>query len=93
MNPDVMLFDEPTSALDPEMIGEVLQVIKELAEKGMTMLIVTHEMNFARDIADTVIFMEGGIVIEQGDPAVMFQNPREERTRRFLNLVLQTGNR
>ncbi|MDR0597994.1 MAG: amino acid ABC transporter ATP-binding protein [Treponema sp.] len=90
MNPDVMLFDEPTSALDPEMIGEVLQVIKELADGGMTMLIVTHEMNFARDIADTVVFMEGGIILEQGDPAVVFQNPREERTRRFLNLVLQT---
>ena len=89
MHPDVMLFDEPTSALDPEMIGEVLQVIKELADGGMTMLIVTHEMNFARDIADTVIFMEGGIIIEQGDPAVVLQNPREERTRRFLNLVLQ----
>ncbi|MDR3123957.1 MAG: amino acid ABC transporter ATP-binding protein [Treponema sp.] len=88
MNPDVMLFDEPTSALDPEMIGEVLQVIKELADGGMTMLIVTHEMNFARDIADTVIFMEGGIIIEQGNPAALFQNPKEERTRRFLNLVL-----
>jgi polar amino acid transport system ATP-binding protein len=89
MNPDVMLFDEPTSALDPEMIGEVLQVIKELAEGGMTMLIVTHEMNFARDIADTVIFMEGGVIIEQGAPSVALQNPKEERTRRFLNLVLQ----
>ena len=89
MHPDVMLFDEPTSALDPEMIGEVLQVIKELADGGMTMLIVTHEMNFARDIADTVIFMEGGIIIVQGDPAVVLQNPREERTRRFFNLVLQ----
>jgi polar amino acid transport system ATP-binding protein len=89
MDPDVMLFDEPTSALDPEMIGEVLQVIKELAHRGMTMLIVTHEMNFARDIADAVVFMEEGIILEQGDPAVVFQNPREERTRRFLNLVLQ----
>jgi polar amino acid transport system ATP-binding protein len=89
MNPGVMLFDEPTSALDPEMIGEVLQVIKELAGGGMTMLIVTHEMNFARDIADTIVFMEDGIILEQGDPAVVFQNPREERTRRFLNLVLQ----
>jgi polar amino acid transport system ATP-binding protein len=87
MNPDVMLFDEPTSALDPEMIGEVLQVIKELADGGMTMLIVTHEMNFARDIADTVVFMEDGIILEQGSPDVVFQNPKEERTRRFLSLV------
>jgi polar amino acid transport system ATP-binding protein len=89
MNPDVMLFDEPTSALDPEMIGEVLQVIKELALGGMTMIIVTHEMNFARDIAGTILFMEGGIILEQGSPAQLFQNPREERTRRFLNLVAE----
>jgi polar amino acid transport system ATP-binding protein len=89
MGPDVMLFDEPTSALDPEMIGEVLQVIKELALAGMTMIIVTHEMNFARDIADMVLFMEDGIILEQGSPAVLFQNPREERTRRFLNLVAE----
>ncbi|MDR2500467.1 MAG: amino acid ABC transporter ATP-binding protein [Treponema sp.] len=88
MNPDVMLFDEPTSALDPEMIGEVLSVIKELAGGGMTMIIVTHEMNFARDIADRVVFMEGGVILEMGEPSVIFQNPREERTRRFLNLVL-----
>ncbi|GHU81663.1 peptide ABC transporter ATP-binding protein [Spirochaetia bacterium] len=87
MNPDVMLFDEPTSALDPEMIGEVLSVIKELADGGMTMLIVTHEMNFARDIADTVVFMEDGIILEQGNPGVVFQNPKEERTRRFLSLI------
>jgi polar amino acid transport system ATP-binding protein len=87
MNPDVMLFDEPTSALDPEMIGEVLSVIKELADGGMTMLIVTHEMNFARDIADRVVFMEDGIILEQGSPAVVFQNPKEERTRRFLSLI------
>jgi polar amino acid transport system ATP-binding protein len=87
MNPDVMLFDEPTSALDPEMIGEVLQVIKELADGGMTMLIVTHEMNFARDIASVIVFMEGGIILEQGDPKVVLRNPKEERTRRFLNLV------
>jgi polar amino acid transport system ATP-binding protein len=89
MNPDVMLFDEPTSALDPEMIGEVLSVIKELADGGMTMLIVTHEMNFARDIADRVVFMEDGIILEQGSPEVVFQNPKEERTRRFLSLVLE----
>ncbi|MDR0386616.1 MAG: amino acid ABC transporter ATP-binding protein [Treponema sp.] len=88
MNPDVMLFDEPTSALDPEMIGEVLNVIKELADGGMTMIIVTHEMNFARDIADTVLFMEGGVIVESGSPDVVFKNPREERTRRFLNLLL-----
>jgi polar amino acid transport system ATP-binding protein len=87
MNPDVMLFDEPTSALDPEMIGEVLSVIKELADGGMTMIIVTHEMNFARDIAGTVLFMEGGVIAESGSPDVVFKNPREERTRRFLNLL------
>jgi polar amino acid transport system ATP-binding protein len=89
MGPDVMLFDEPTSALDPEMIGEVLQVIRELALGGMTMIIVTHEMNFARDIAGTVLFMEDGIILEQGSPSVLFRNPREERTRRFLNLVAE----
>ncbi|MDR2517368.1 MAG: amino acid ABC transporter ATP-binding protein [Spirochaetaceae bacterium] len=89
MNPDIMLFDEPTSALDPEMIGEVLQVIKELARGGMTMLIVTHEMHFAREISGRVIFMEDGLVLESGSPAVVFQSPREERTRRFLNLVAQ----
>jgi polar amino acid transport system ATP-binding protein len=87
MNPDVMLFDEPTSALDPEMIGEVLQVIKELAVGGMTMIIVTHEMKFARDISDRVIFMDDGIILEEGSPGVVFQNPREERTRQFLQLV------
>jgi polar amino acid transport system ATP-binding protein len=89
MNPDIMLFDEPTSALDPEMIGEVLNVIKELVVGGMTMLIVTHEMNFARDIADKVIFMEDGAILEEGKPGVVFQNPKEERTRQFLNLVLK----
>lgn len=88
MNPDVMLFDEPTSALDPEMIGEVLNVIKELAASGMTMLIVTHEMNFARDISSNVIFMEGGIILEQGSPAEVFSNPREERTRKFLSMFV-----
>ncbi|MDR0495047.1 MAG: amino acid ABC transporter ATP-binding protein [Treponema sp.] len=89
MSPDVMLFDEPTSALDPEMIGEVLNVIKELAASGMTMIIVTHEMNFAREISKTVIFMEGGKIIEQGGPSQVFQNPKEERTRKFLSLVVQ----
>ncbi|MDR3338068.1 MAG: amino acid ABC transporter ATP-binding protein [Treponema sp.] len=87
MNPDVMLFDEPTSALDPEMIGEVLQVIKELADGGMTMLIVSHEMNFVREIADTIIFMEDGMILESGNPEEVFQNPKEDRTRRFLSLV------
>ena len=87
MNPDVMLFDEPTSALDPEMIGEVLNVIKELAASGMTMIIVTHEMNFARDIASTIIFMEDGKILEQGTPAQVFQTPKEERTRKFLSLI------
>ncbi|MCL2127892.1 MAG: amino acid ABC transporter ATP-binding protein [Treponema sp.] len=89
MDPDVMLFDEPTSALDPEMIGEVLNVIKELAASGMTMLIVTHEMNFAREISKSVIFMEGGIIIEQGGPAEVFSNPKEERTRKFLSLIVE----
>ena len=89
MNPDVMLFDEPTSALDPEMIGEVLNVIKELAATGMTMIIVTHEMNFCREIADMVIFMEDGKILEQGSPANVFQNPTEERTRKFLSLIVE----
>ena len=88
MNPDVMLFDEPTSALDPEMIGEVLNVIKELAASGMTMIIVTHEMNFCREISNNVIFMEDGKILEQGSPAEVFQNPREERTRKFLSLIV-----
>jgi len=88
MNPDVMLFDEPTSALDPEMIGEVLNVIKELAASGMTMLIVTHEMNFAREIANRVIFMEDGKIHEEGSPAEVFQNPKEDRTRKFLSLIV-----
>jgi polar amino acid transport system ATP-binding protein len=86
MNPDVMLFDEPTSALDPEMTGEVLNVIKELAATGMTMLIVTHEMGFAREISKTVVFMEGGVIVEQGSPERVFREPREERTRQFFSL-------
>jgi polar amino acid transport system ATP-binding protein len=89
MNPDVMLFDEPTSALDPEMIGEVLTVIKELADGGMTMIIVTHEMNFARDISDKVIFMDDGMILESGSPEVVLQNPKEDRIRQFLKLVSQ----
>jgi polar amino acid transport system ATP-binding protein len=91
MNPDVMLFDEPTSALDPEMIGEVLSVIKELAESGMTMLIVTHEMHFAREISDRVLFMDGGVILEDGPPEEVFLRPKEERMRQFLNLVEEAG--
>ena len=88
MNPDLMLFDEPTSALDPEMVGEVLQVMKELAAGGMTMIVVTHEMGFARDVADRVIFMADGKIIEEGTPAEIFQNPQNQRTKDFLSCVL-----
>ena len=88
MNPDVMLFDEPTSALDPEMVGEVLQVMRELADGGMTMIVVTHEMGFARDVADRVIFMDDGIIMEQGKPEELFTNPKNERTQEFLKCVL-----
>ena len=87
MNPDIMLFDEPTSALDPEMIGEVLQVMKELANAGMTMIIVTHEMGFARDVANRVIFMEDGMIVEEGPPSQIFGEPKEDRTRQFLSHV------
>ncbi|MBD7908454.1 amino acid ABC transporter ATP-binding protein [Sporosarcina gallistercoris] len=87
LNPTVMLYDEPTSALDPELVREVLQVIKELAEEGMTMVIVTHEMNFAREVADRVIFMDGGVIVEQGNPEDVFDHPKEERTRRFLTMA------
>lgn len=88
MNPDIMLFDEPTSALDPEMVGEVLSVIQQLAQEGMTMVIVTHEMGFAREVADQVIFMDGGYVVEKGTPEEIFSNPQHERTQDFLNKVL-----
>ena len=88
MNPDIMLFDEPTSALDPEMVGEVLQVMKNLAAEGMTMVIVTHEMGFAREVADRVIFMDGGYIIEEGTPQEVLLNPKEARTIDFLNKVL-----
>ncbi|WP_438315412.1 amino acid ABC transporter ATP-binding protein [Sporosarcina sp. FA9] len=88
MEPKVMLFDEPTSALDPELVGEVLQVMKDLANEGMTMVVVTHEMRFAKDVADVVIFMDDGKVIERDKPSEMFKNPKEERTRQFLNLLL-----
>lgn len=88
MEPDVMLFDEPTSALDPEMVGEVLKVMKDLAESGMTMLIVTHEMAFARDVSDRVVFMDQGVIAEQGSPEQIFNNPTQERTREFLKRIL-----
>ena len=88
MQPDIMLFDEPTSALDPEMVGEVLQVMKELAADGMTMVIVTHEMGFAREVADRVIFMDGGYIVEEGPPQEVLLNPKEPRTINFLNKVL-----
>lgn len=84
MKPSILFFDEPTSALDPELVGEILKVIRELASEHMTMVIVTHEMSFARDVADRVIFMEGGVVVETGDPKVVFSNPTQERTRQFL---------
>ena len=84
MNPSVILFDEPTSALDPEMVGEVLEVMKRLAESGITMIVVTHEMNFARSVADRVIFMEGGVIVEEGRPEEVIDNPSNERTKAFL---------
>lgn len=88
MEPDVMLFDEPTSALDPEMVGEVLKVMKELAELGLTMLIVTHEMGFAKDVADRVVFMDQGVIVEEGSPEQVLNNPTHERTREFLSRTL-----
>ncbi len=88
MNPDIMLFDEPTSALDPEMVGEVLGVMKDLASEGMTMMIVTHEMGFAREVADRVIFMDGGYIVEEGAPEQVFGSPQHERTISFLEKVL-----
>ena len=88
MNPEVMLFDEPTSALDPEMVGEVLDLIKELADEGMTMVIVTHEMGFAREVADRVLFMDGGVIAEDAPPAELFGNPQNPRTKEFLSKVL-----
>ena len=88
MKPKVMLFDEPTSALDPEMVGEVLEVMKELADEGMTMVVVTHEMGFAREVGTRVLFMDGGHILEQNEPHAFFANPKEERTREFLSKVL-----
>ena len=88
MNPEVMLFDEPTSALDPEMVKEVLEVIKELAQEGMTMMIVTHEMGFAKEVGTRLVFMDEGKILEQGNPKEVFENPKEERTKLFLSKVL-----
>jgi polar amino acid transport system ATP-binding protein len=88
MEPKIMLFDEPTSALDPELVGEVLATMRQLAEKGMTMLIVTHEIGFAREVADRVIFMDGGVICEEGTPEEVLLNPKEERTKSFLNKIL-----
>lgn len=88
MHPEIMLFDEPTSALDPEMVGEVLAVMKKLAQDGMTMVIVTHEMAFAREVADRVVFIDDGVIVEEGNPAQVFEEPSEERTRSFLNKIL-----
>jgi polar amino acid transport system ATP-binding protein len=88
MEPKLMLFDEPTSALDPELVGDVLEVMRGLARDGMTMVVVTHEMGFAREVADTVVFMDGGVVVESGSPAEVLSNPRHERTRAFLSKVL-----
>ena len=88
MQPAIMLFDEPTSALDPEMVGEVLSVMQTLAEEGMTMVVVSHEMGFARRVAHRVLFMDEGMLVEEGTPEAIFDNPREERTLRFLSKVL-----
>jgi ABC-type polar amino acid transport system ATPase subunit len=88
MKPEIMLFDEPTSALDPEMVGEVLEVMRELAHQGMTMVIVTHEMGFAKEVADRVLFMDEGLIVEEGSPEEIFGNPRNERTKSFLSKVL-----
>ncbi|GLB67604.1 amino acid ABC transporter ATP-binding protein [Arthrobacter mangrovi] len=88
MNPDMMLFDEPTSALDPELVGDVLGVMRQLADEGMTMMVVTHEMGFAREVGDRVVFMDGGVVVEQGDPKEVLGNPQHARTQAFLSKVL-----
>lgn len=88
MAPEVLLFDEPTSALDPELVGEVLKVMRDLAQSGLTMLVVTHEMGFARDVAHRVVFMDNGVIVEEGPPNVIFHNPKQERTREFLRRVL-----
>jgi polar amino acid transport system ATP-binding protein len=90
MDPHVMLFDEVTSALDPELVKEVLDVIRELAAEGMTMVLVTHEMGFAREVGDKIVFMDDGVIVEQGPPDAVLDSPREERTRKFLGLVLES---
>lgn len=88
MNPKLMLFDEPTSALDPELVGDVLGVMKKLASEGMTMVVVTHEMGFAREVADKLVFMDGGVIVESGDPREVMANPKHERTKAFLSKVM-----
>jgi len=88
MDPDMMLFDEPTSALDPELVGDVLDVMRKLADEGMTMMVVTHEMGFAREVGDKLVFMDGGVIVEEGDPREVLGNPRHERTQSFLSKVL-----
>jgi polar amino acid transport system ATP-binding protein len=88
MDPDMMLFDEPTSALDPELVGDVLGVMKDLASEGMTMMVVTHEMGFAREVGDKLVFMDDGVIVEEGDPAEVLANPQHERTQSFLSKVL-----
>ncbi len=88
MSPDMMLFDEPTSALDPELVGDVLAVMKDLAAEGMTMMVVTHEMGFAREVGDNLVFMDGGVIVEEGDPREVLANPQHERTQLFLSKVL-----
>jgi len=88
MNPDMMLFDEPTSALDPELVGDVLDVMKKLAHEGMTMMVVTHEMGFAREVGDKLVFMDGGVIVEEGDPVEVLTNPQHKRTQTFLSKVL-----
>lgn len=93
MQPKVMLFDEPTSALDPELIGEVLEVMKQLAHEGMTMLVVTHEMSFAHDVSRRLVFMEGGVIAEQGPPAQLFDNPKNPQTKMFLQRVISRAER
>lgn len=92
LNPEVILFDEPTSALDPELVGETLAVIKSVAEKGITMIVVTHEMSFAQDVASKVVFMDGGVIVEEGTPSEIFRSPKEERTKQFLARVLSAEN-
>jgi polar amino acid transport system ATP-binding protein len=88
MDPDMMLFDEPTSALDPELVGDVLAIMKQLASEGMTMMVVTHEMGFAREVGDKLVFMDGGVIVEEGDPREVLANPQHERTQAFLSKVL-----